>query len=252
MYSGPSKAAEAIVAVLVPPASREEVLGDLHERYSSPSQYGFDALRTIPLVIFSRIRRTTDPLVLPMQAFVLYLSFLIAAWLQDGAFLHGQAGLMRLAIPAAIVMLGLILDDAYAKPGQRSPLKLIRGPVLGFALALAAQGVFRIADPNLAIPAWIAFYGCAISLPLSSALRILFPPVTSQLQSAKVPADWLKQSARSIGSPETTIRIVKVVAGIFAVVIAGLWIADRAALPKPRTVLVLLLVLLAYQIGKRG
>src|SRR5437016_2809889 len=46
MCSGPSKAAEAIVAVFVPPACREEVLGDLHERYSSPRQYALDALRT--------------------------------------------------------------------------------------------------------------------------------------------------------------------------------------------------------------
>jgi hypothetical protein len=50
MYPGPSKTAEAIVAVFVPPACREEVLGDLHERYSSAGQYGLDALRTIPLI----------------------------------------------------------------------------------------------------------------------------------------------------------------------------------------------------------
>src|SRR5215471_5311467 len=60
MNSGPSKTAEAIVAVFVPPACREEVLGDLHERYSSSGQYGLDAVRTIPLVIISRyaVRQT--------------------------------------------------------------------------------------------------------------------------------------------------------------------------------------------------
>ena len=31
----PSKTAEAIVALFLPPACREEVLGDLHERYRS-------------------------------------------------------------------------------------------------------------------------------------------------------------------------------------------------------------------------
>ena len=44
MNSGLSKTAEAIVAVFVPPACREEVLGDLHERYRSPGQYGVDAV----------------------------------------------------------------------------------------------------------------------------------------------------------------------------------------------------------------
>ena len=124
MYSGPSKTAEAIVAVFVPPACREEVLGDLHERYSSSGQYGLDALRTIPLVIISRIRFIADPQVLLMQAFALYASFLGAAWLKNGAFLSEQWGLLRLAIPAGMAMLGLILEDAYAKPWAAITVKL--------------------------------------------------------------------------------------------------------------------------------
>ena len=81
MNPGPSKAAEAIVAVFLPPACREEVLGDLHERYRSPRQYGLEALRTVPLVILSRIRRTADPQVILMQAFALYVSF----WARPGS-----------------------------------------------------------------------------------------------------------------------------------------------------------------------
>jgi hypothetical protein len=174
MYSGPSKTAEAIIAVFVPLACREEVLGDLHERYSSSGQYGLDALRTIPLVIVSRIRHTVDPQVLLMQALALYASFLGAAWLKDRAFLSEPWGLVRLAIPGGMAMLGLILDDAYAKPGRRSPLSLTRGPVLGLGLALASQGMFRISNPDLAVPNWIAFYGCVISLLLSSAVGCCF------------------------------------------------------------------------------
>lgn len=256
MNSGPSKTAEAIIAVFVPPACREEVLGDLHERYSSSGQYGLDALRTIPLVIISRIRRTADPQVLLIQAFALYASFLGAAWLKDGAFLSEQWGLLRLALPAAVAILGLTLEDTYAKPGRRSPLNLARGPMLGLGLALASQGMFRISNPDLAVPSWIMFYGCAISLLLSSAVRMLFPPATDQLQGANVPAHWLKQSGGSLGNPETSSRVVKGVAAIVAVVIVGTWMANRAALPKPRVVtllLVLLLVLLiAYQVWKRG
>ena len=88
MNRGPSKAVEAIVAVFVPPACREEVLGDLHERYRSPLPYAWEALCTAPLVIASRVRRTTDPQVLLMQAFALYMSFLGAAWFQDPALLQ--------------------------------------------------------------------------------------------------------------------------------------------------------------------
>lgn len=71
MYSGRSKTAEAIVAVFIPHAYRSEVLGDLHEWYSSLVRYGFDALRTIPVVILSRVRRIGDPQVLLMQAVAL-------------------------------------------------------------------------------------------------------------------------------------------------------------------------------------
>jgi len=206
MRSGPSKAAEAIVAIFVPPACREEVLGDLHERYTSTRQYGVEALRTVPLVIMSRIRRTADPQVLLMQAFAWYVSFLGAAWLRDRAFLNEQWGLLRLAIPGAVAMFGLILEDAYAKPGWRSPLCLARGPVLGLGLALASQGMLRIRNPDLAVPSWIVFYGCATSLLLSTAVRILFPPASAQLRGAHVPADWLKRSGISRDVP--TRRIV--------------------------------------------
>jgi hypothetical protein len=252
MNSGPSKTAEAIVAVFVPPACREEVLGDLHERYSSSGQYGLDAVRTIPLVIISRIRRTADPQVLLMQAFALYASFLGAAWLKDRALLSEQWGLLRLAIPAGMAMVGLILEDAYSKPVRRSPLKLARGPVLGLGLALASQGMFRISNPDLALPSWITFYGCALSLLLSSAVRMSFPPATDQLQGANVPADWLKQSGGSLGNAETSTRAVKGIAAIVAAVIVGTWMADRAVLPKARIVTLLLVLLIAYQVWKRG
>ena len=129
MPSGPSKSAETIVGILTPPACREEVLGDLHERYRSPLQYGLDALGAVPLVILSRIRRTADPQVLVMQAFALYLSFLTAARFQDASLLQAQWGLLRLAIPAGMTLFGLILEDAYAIPGRRSPLSLVRGPL---------------------------------------------------------------------------------------------------------------------------
>jgi hypothetical protein len=89
---------------------------------------------------------------------------------------------------AAMVLLGLILDDTYARPGRQSALKRVRGPLLGVAIALASQGMLWIGRPDLAVPRWIALYGCALSLLLSSAVRMLFPPVTEELLGANVPA----------------------------------------------------------------
>jgi hypothetical protein len=251
MHTGPSKTAEAVAAVFIPPACREELLGDLHERYSSSRQYGLDAVRTIPLVIISRIRRTVDPQVLVMQAFALYASFLSAAWLRDRALLSEQWGLLRLVIPAGMAMLGLILEDAYAKPGRRSPLKLVRGPALGLALALASQGMFRISNPDLALPSWIAFYGSGLCLLLSSAIRMLFPPATDQRQ-ANVRADWLKRSGGSFGNAEAASPAVTFCAAIVAVITVAAWIAERAALPKGRFITLMLVLMIAYQVWKRA
>lgn len=199
MHSGPSGTAETIVAVLVPPACREEVVGDLHERFKSPAQYTLDALTTVPLVILSRIRRTADPQVLLMQAFAFYISFSGSAWFTDRALLSSRWGLLRLSTPALMAILGLILEDAYAIPGPRSTLSLARGPVIGLLFALASQGVFRILNPDLALPGGILFYGCAFSFPFSYTIRLSFPPVTAQLKGVNAPAEWLKQSGGTRG-----------------------------------------------------
>ena len=251
MDSRPSKAAEAMVAVFVPPACREEVLGDLHERYRSPSQYAADVLSTVPLVILSRIRRTADPQVLLMQAFALYVSFLGAAWFKDPALLHQPWGLLRLAIPAGIAMLGLILEDAYANPGMRSPLRLVRGPVLGLALALVSQSIFWAANNDLALPRWLVFYGCAMSLLLTSAVRMLFPPLTRHLQQVNAPALWLKQAGGPAGDTRGLIRAVKGIAALVAVAIVETWMADLSLPLTLRGVITaLLFVLAAYQLWK--
>ncbi len=180
---GSSRSAEMIVAILLPPACREEVLGDLHECFRSRLRYAADALSTVPLVILSRIRRTSEPRILLIQAFVSYLSFLCAARLADGAILVEPWGLTRLAIPAAMGLLGLILDDAYARSGPRSKLNLARGPVLGQVFALVSQEIFRIGSPDLALPRAIVLCGCAISVVLSFTVRTWFPPGNPQLQA---------------------------------------------------------------------
>ncbi len=172
MSSGPSKTTEAIVALLIPPACREEVLGDLHERFQSPSQYAADVLFTIPLVILSRMRRTADAEALLLQTFALYLSFVAAAWFYDGALLREPWSLMRFAVPASMVILGVILDDTYAHSGRRTSLELARGPLLGAAMALASEGILWMSRPDLALPRWITLYGCALSLLLSSGVRM--------------------------------------------------------------------------------
>jgi hypothetical protein len=224
MPSAPSKSAEAIVAILTPPACREEVLGDLYERYRSPAQYGFEALITIPLVILSRIRRTADPQVLMMQALALYLAFLGAAWFRDSRLLSQEWGILRLALPPGLVLLALVLDDAYAKPGRRSPGGMMMGPAIGLGLAFLSQAMLRSRNSPAALPVEVMVYGSAMSFLSSSAIRILFPPVTNRAQGVGAPADWLKQTGDPIEIPRGAMQLG---AGLFtllaALIVYELW-----------------------------
>jgi hypothetical protein len=176
MKPGPSKTAEAVLGILLPPACREQVLGDLHERYTGPRQYLADALSAVPCVIVSRIRRTTDPQVLLMEAFALYLSFVgVARLLGQSSILYHPWGLLRLAIPAAVALLALVLADAYADPAKRSRIKPMLQTAFCIGLAFLSQATFWATDPELAVPLRIMLYGAGISLVLVSALRVFFP-----------------------------------------------------------------------------
>jgi hypothetical protein len=219
MPSGPSRSAEAIVAVLIPPACREEVLGDLYERYRSPAQYGFDALITIPFVIVSRIRRTADPQILLMQALALYLAFLSAAWFRESSLLTQQWGMMRLALPPALILLALVLNDVYAKPGTRSPWSMVMGPAIGLALAFLSQAMMWSRNSPGALPLEVMVYGAAMSFLSSSVIRMLFPPVTSRLQGANAPADWLKHAGDPMQIPRGAMRLGAGLCTLLAVLI---------------------------------
>src|SRR3954465_12379079 len=101
---GPSRRAEAFVAIFLPEGCREEVLGDLYERYRSPAQYAGDAAATVPLVIASRIRRASDLQLLLIEAAAMYISYLSVAWYIDEAFLTAHRGTLLLVIPTVITL----------------------------------------------------------------------------------------------------------------------------------------------------
>jgi hypothetical protein len=188
MGTVPPKPIERLVGFFIPPACREEVLGDLHQRYESTPRYVADALTTVPLVIVSRIRRTTDAVVFLMEAIVIYSSYLAAAFSRDQTLLTDALGFVRLGLPAAISLLALMLADAYADPRNRSPLKPMLGVVLGVAMAWVLPVVLLAGNADFALPRSVMIAGSSLSLLLVCALRLLFAPVLN------IPAHWQKQS----------------------------------------------------------
>jgi hypothetical protein len=209
MPSAPPEIIEKALSLLIPPACREEVLGDLYERCTSSSQYIRESLRVVPMVIFSRIRRTADPQVLSMQATALYISYLVSAWYQGQTSLFADSGLLRLAIPPALIMLGIVVDDAYAIPGKRSILKQTRGPVLGLGFAYLSQLALSTGYRGLALPALTLFYGSAVGLLVAIVLKSVFPPVIDRQAGAGAPALWLTYVAEPLRIPPATGWIVK-------------------------------------------
>ena len=175
MNAAPPRLLEKLIGCLIPPARREHVVGDLHERYENTWLYLRDAASAVPMVILSRIRRTADPQLLLMEAFGLYIAFVGAAWWIDrGSFLFEPYGLLRLAIPAAIGLLAFVLVDAYAQPSKRSTLKPMLQTAAGLAFAFLSQMTLWLTGGEFAVPWNIMLYGGGASLILVSALRMFF------------------------------------------------------------------------------
>ncbi|HXB71714.1 MAG TPA: hypothetical protein VNY05_25985 [Candidatus Acidoferrales bacterium] len=233
----PPRSLETLAGMFIPPASREVVVGDLHERCllrpGTPwacrglPQYVADVVMTVPLVILSRIRRTTDFQVLLMEAFVLYLSFWGAARFMDAAFLDNRLGFLRLAIPAATTLLALMLEDAYAMPGRRWPLKAIRAPVFGLGTAVLSQWMLPVSNPELTLPRWILWCGAGTGLLLVAAVRMLFPPPADRPQGAPSdasqngPAFWMQQASEPVSLAPGALRLMKGAGMLAAAVLVG-------------------------------
>lgn len=166
MESGPPPIVEDGLGLLLPPACREEVLGDLRERYRSMPQYLFEAACVIPCVIWSRIRRTTDATLLLVEAISLFGAFAFAAGLLDRALLQDSSGLVRLAIPTAIVLAVTLLADAYADP--LDPPGAVFSPVCGLTLALIPQ------TTKWGLPAMVFAAGAVSGALLLGRLRSIY------------------------------------------------------------------------------
>jgi hypothetical protein len=169
---------EALVAPLIPSACREEVLGDLHERNPTGdcNVYLRDAILTVPLVIASRIRRTSDLRQLSMYAVVLYFSFFAAAWSDARQLIYADGGLWRLAIPCAAALLAMVLDDTYASTARTRYARLLRGPMFAIAAAVVSQGVLRAASSGLVLPLAIVLHGCTSGLVWTLLIRSRVQP----------------------------------------------------------------------------
>jgi hypothetical protein len=141
---------EKIVLALIPPCAREAVAGDLWETYSSPRQYALEALRTVPLVVLSQMRRNLN---LPL----LLLQFsLICFCLNEMA--------------AAVLLPVLMLRDAYQAAARPCPHHAMRAAILMALVALAflqvtSFSVYAALDPTIVRPVGTSLLFAGLMLP---------------------------------------------------------------------------------------
>ena len=165
MADQPSSGLQWVAGLLIPGAVREEVLGDLWERYRSPWQYLGLAMRLAPSLLVSRIRRTADPQLTLIVALLVYLGYLGAAW-----WANSTVAVSRLAGPAAVTVFGMVVVDAYAlRPHQSG------APAVGTVLALLTESAIALAVPDLQLPAGVVVPGACAGLVCASGMRRLLP-----------------------------------------------------------------------------
>lgn len=102
---------------LIPPPSREAVLGDLWEGYRSPAQFLKQGLAVLPFLVFSQVRRRSSWPILGLQTFILFAC--LRGFLPTEAM---PAPWMRASLPTLFVFLALAWHDTYrAREGQPAP-----------------------------------------------------------------------------------------------------------------------------------
>jgi hypothetical protein len=175
--AGPPAVAEGVVRLLMPPASREHVVGDLAERYVSPGRYFVDVLQTLPFVLASRIRRTTN---VGLLAFLLFYMWFAA--------FHGNkhSSFLIAAIPTLAAAFGFKLRDVYRGVDVRSMRAAAVDMVVAAVCVLATQAALALFAPALLLPRDV-LYG---SFPISFAVLFF---VRWRLASLSCPR-WCRSS----------------------------------------------------------
>jgi hypothetical protein len=152
-----------LVEKLFPPACREEVIGDLCERAKSEGAFIVDALLTLPFVVWSRIRRTTDLAATALGTMGVLIVFKIANR-EHGSWLAAS-------IPAAAGTLALVFRDAYASEDPRPRAALAAEGLLAMAVAIAVGATMSPIAPRLSMPPVALLFGALYGAILLGALR---------------------------------------------------------------------------------
>jgi len=176
----PPEIVEDAVGWLLPPACREEVLGDLCEQYVNAALYAVNMLTVAPRVILSQIRRNTDVRVFMVTGCAICYSFAAGSAdssLRDFPLQADAWTLVRVAIPALAALLVLLLRNGYADSESRRlrAITLDIAVAMGFA-AFTQFALMATSRSDLMLVRWCPSGGTVMGWLFAILLRAIFPP----------------------------------------------------------------------------
>lgn len=188
METYPPRLIEAVVEGLVPSACREHVAGDLSEQYGSTGRYLLPALRIVPRIVASRMRRNFDPAFLIIDACGLFMAFEAAWRLSDMPLIGSLSELMRVMLPACAALAGLALRDAYVDPENRNAAQSVFDAVFAAAFAIAINVISAFVSPGMSLPATVITKAALIAVFIVSLVRMPFWAVVIRASEETVSA----------------------------------------------------------------
>jgi len=137
----PPRIVEGAVQLLIPPAARETVVGDLREIYRGPSQYTIEALRTVPLVILScAVRAVNLPLLLLQGALI----FSCLEGLSEHLLRLSQT---QIGLTMAVALMAIILRDTYQQAGRPTVSRsIIEAIAIAFFMVVFCPEAFGLRE----------------------------------------------------------------------------------------------------------
>jgi hypothetical protein len=174
MITRPPELAENLVGWFLPPACREEVLGDLCESYRNVPQYAISAATVVPRVILSQIRRNTGAWIFLLTACGICYS--VAAGAFNLTLENNPRALLRLAIPIVPAVLILLIRNGFAALEDRRQRAITLDIVAAMGVAALTQLGLLAFRSDLILPRWCPSGDSALAWLLIIVLRAIFPP----------------------------------------------------------------------------
>lgn len=104
-------------------------------------------------------------------------SYMVFTQVDPEVFLFYDGGLTRIGIVAAIIMLGLYLNDLYGDLRVRARIQLAQQLSMSMGVAFMAQALLGYGQQTWILPKWLMIYGSAIALAVLFIWRNLYSSV---------------------------------------------------------------------------